>query len=398
MRQGDNMKLHHGATSALALATALMASQAGAIGLDRSNQDITAIFEEGNVLELSFGKVFPDISGADIRPAGSPVPNGDYDDVGDDFLNASTSVKMDFGNGFSGAVIIDQPFGADISYEGDPASTMLGGTMADLDSHAITAIGRYKFNENFSVHAGVRRETLEADIMLSGLAYGALNGYSVALDESSANGFLVGAAYEIPEIALRAALTYNSAVEHEFDTVESLPVALQAGFSLPAQVASTTTVETPESWNLDLQSGVAQDTLVFANIRYAAYEDTLVSPRIFSTATGGASLTNIDDNYQMQVGVGRRLSDMFAVQAAIGFEAEGDERTSPLDPTNGKRWVSLGGAYTMETVTISGGIRYTMLGDANPETTNPLTGRPEDRAVFNDNSAVAIGMSVAYRF
>ncbi|WPY95234.1 outer membrane protein transport protein [Limimaricola variabilis] len=392
------MKLHHGATSALALATALMASQAGAIGLDRSNQDITAIFEEGNVLELSFGKVFPDISGNDGEHAIVPTTDARYDSVGEDFTNLSGSVKFDVSPQVSMALIADQPFGADIAYSENPMSN-LGGTTAQLDSHAITAVGRYKFNDNFSVHAGVRRETLSADIALSGFAYGptfigtnrTLNGYSVTLDESSANGYLVGAAYEKPEIALRVALTYNSAIEHEFDTTERLVGNVVAA-------GGTTEVETPESWNLDAQTGVAADTLVFANIRYAAYEDTRVSPAVFAGATGGASLTNIDDNYQMQVGVGRKLSDMFAVQAAIGFEAEGDERISPLDPTNGKRWVSLGGAYTMETVTISGGIRYTMLGDANPETTNPLTGRPEDRAVFNDNSAVAIGMSVAYRF
>lgn len=391
MRQGDIMKLHYGATSALALATALMASGAGAVGLDRSNQDITAIFEEGNVLELSFGKVFPELSGKDVAVFGG----GKYDNVGEDFLNVSTSAKMDFGNGFSGAVIIDQPFGADIDY---PTTALaLGGTMAQLDGHTITAVGRYQFNENVSVHAGVRRQTLEGDITLSGAAYGPLNGYSVALEENDATGYLVGVAYEIPEIALRAALTYNSAIEHDFDTVESIPAALQAGLGLPAQVPSTTTVETPESWNLDLQTGIAPDTLAFANIRYAAYEDTLVSPQVFSAATGGASLTNIDDNYQVQVGVGRKFSDMFAAQVAVGFEPEGDERISPLDPTNGKRWISLGGAYNMETVTLSGGIRYTMLGDANPETRNP-DGSISDRAEFSDNSAVAIGMSVAYRF
>ncbi|MBB3710702.1 long-subunit fatty acid transport protein [Limimaricola variabilis] len=392
------MKLHHGATSALALATALMASQAGAIGLDRSNQDITAIFEEGNVVELSFGKVFPKISG---RDRGSPIET--YENVGEDFTNASASVKMDFSNGFSGALIIDQPFGADIAYGGNPETTGFGGTTAQLHSSAVTALGRYRFNDNFSVHAGVRRQTLEADIMLSGQAYGPLNGYSVALEESSANGYLIGAAYEVPEIALRAALTYNSAIEHDFETVETTTPPLQAppelgGGGFPAQLASTTSVETPESWNLDLQSGVAPDTLVFANIRYAAYEDTRVSPQAFKAATGGASLTNIDDNYQMQVGVGRRLSEMFAVQAAVGFEAEGDERISPLDPTNGKRWVSIGGAYNLDAVTISGGIRYTMLGDASPQVRNPTSGQLVPVADFNDNSAVAIGMSVAYRF
>ncbi|MCP1168334.1 outer membrane protein transport protein [Limimaricola litoreus] len=379
------MKLHFGATSAMALAAALTATGAGAIGLDRSNQDVTAIFEEGNVLELSFGKVFPELSGQDVALFGG----GEYDNVGEDFLNVSTSAKMDFGNGFSGAVIIDQPFGADIDY---PTTALaLGGTMAQLDGHTITAVGRYQFNENVSVHAGFRRQTLEGDITLLGAAYGSLSGYSVALGENDSTGYLIGAAYEIPEIALRAALTYNSAIEHDFDTTEAIGDTV-------VSADTTTTVETPESWNLDLQTGIAPDTLAFANIRYAAYEDTKVQPAFFAANTlPGTSLTNIDDNYQVQVGVGRKFSEMFAGQVAIGFEPEGDERISPLDPTNGKRWVSLGGAYDLGTVTLSGGIRYTMLGDANPETRNP-DGTISDRAVFNDNSAVAVGMSVAYRF
>ena len=385
MRQGDIMKLQFGATSALALASALLATGAGAVGLDRSNQDITAIFEEGNVLELSFGKVFPELSGKDVAVFGG----GEYDNVGEDFLNVSTSAKMDFGNGFSGAVIIDQPFGADIDYP--TTAIALGGTMAQLEGHTITAVGRYQFNENVSVHAGVRRQTLQGDITLSGAAYGPLSGYSVALEENDATGYLVGVAYEIPEIALRAALTYNSAIEHDFDTTEAISGTV-------VSTGTTTTVETPESWNLDLQTGIAPDTLAFATIRYAAYEDTKVQPAFFAANTlPGTSLTNIDDNYQVQVGVGRKFSDMFAAQVAVGFEPEGDDRISPLDPTDGKRWISLGGSYNMETVTLSGGIRYTMLGDANPETRNP-DGSISDRAEFSDNSAVAIGMSVAYRF
>ncbi len=380
MRQGDDMKLHLSATSAMALAAALTATGASAIGLDRSNQDVTAIFEEGNVAELSFGKVFVDLSGEDNAPAMDR-----YDDVGDDFTNAAASLKMDFGNGFSGALIIDQPFGADISYEGEPttpaAASVFNGTMAHLDSRAVTAVGRYRLNENVSFHAGLRREWLEADITLAGAGYAGLSGYRVELAEDGANGYLVGAAYEKPEIALRVALTYNSAIDHEFDTVETL-----SGNPLPP--SAPTEVQTPEAWNLDMQTGIAPDTLAFANIRYATYEDTRVSPEFFSDQTGGVSLTDIDDNYSIQVGIGRRFSDMFSGQAAIGFEPEGDERISPLDPTDGKRWVSLGGAYNMEAVTVSGGVRYTMLGDAEPR----------GAASFEDNSALAVGMSVAYRF
>ncbi len=386
------MKFTTGASTALATITILAASGAGAVGLDRSNQDVTAIFEAGNVIELGYGRAYPDLTGTDLL-------GNDYDNVGDDFTNASASLKMDLTPKFSFALIADQPFGADISYGGSPATTMLGGTMANLDSHAGTAVGRYKINENFSVHAGIRRETLEGSITLSGQAYGPLNGYSVDLDENSETGYLVGVAYEIPEIALRASLTYNSSMTHDFDSTETLngvpisalPVTANGGLD----GEGTTSVETPESWNLDFQTGVAPDTLVFVNLRYAEYSQTKVSPEFFALATGGMSLTDIEDNYSAQIGVGRRFSDAFAGQAAIGFEPEKDDLVSPLDPSNGKRWVSLGGAYTVnEVITVSGGVRYTLLGDAMPETGTP----DQPRATFDNNDAVAVGMSVAYRF
>ena len=57
---------------------------------------------------------------------------------------------------------------------------------------------------------------------LSGAAYGPISGYNVQLDQDWGVGFVVGAAYEIPDIAGRVSLTYNSKVEHQFDTVESV--------------------------------------------------------------------------------------------------------------------------------------------------------------------------------
>ena len=50
-------------------------------------------------------------------------------------------------------------------------------------------------------------------------------------------------------------------------------------------------------------------------------------------------------------------------------------------------------AYNVnEKFTVSGGVRYVWLGDAQPETADTA------RAEFTDNNAVAVGMSVAYRF
>lgn len=200
---------HFGATALALLAT----GPAFSLGLDRSGQDIGAIFEPGGYAELSFGMVNPSITGTDLL-------SNDTGNVGLDFTTASVSVKMDINEMFSAALILDQPFGAYVEYEGSPAATLLGGTAADLRSNAITAIGRYRINDNFSVHAGVRSVTMEADVTLSGLAYDGLNGYNVRLDDGHGTGWLAGVAYERPDIALRVALTYNSAIDTAFDTAE----------------------------------------------------------------------------------------------------------------------------------------------------------------------------------
>lgn len=366
-------------TTAAALA-AVSAAPAFALGLDRSNQDIGILFEEGGYAELSFGMVTPDLEGTDLLGNGTG-------NVGLDFNTLGFGVKMDATEQLSFALIIDEPFGANVEYEGSPAATLLGGTAAELNSTAFTAVGRYRINDNFSVHAGVRRVSMDADVTLSGLAYGALNGYNVALTNGEGTGWLAGVAYERPDIALRVALTYHSAIDTEFDAVESVG---------PATVASgTTTVTAPEAWNLDFQTGIAANTLLFGQIRHAVYSQTILSPDFFNGATGGASITDIEDGTSYSVGVGRRFTDEWAGQVSVGYEAASDDDlVSPLSPTNGQYSLSIGGSYTMDNVVISGGVRYTMLGDAFAETGTPDAARAE----FSDSSALAVGLSVGFRF
>lgn len=363
-----------------------------ALGLDRSGQDISAIFESGNYAQLSFGRVTADVSGTDNATGAT------YGDVANDYIQFGAAVKVDLNDQWSFALILDQPFGADVTYPSGATLPLLGATAARLDSQAMTAIARYRINDNFSIHAGVRRETLDAEITLGGLAYGGLNGYNVVLGDSSATGYVAGVAYERPEIALRVALTYNSAMTHDFPSTETLggvPIA-----ALPAAVTGgldgvgTTRVETPEAWNLNFQTGIAADTLLFGQIRHAKYSATLVSPEFFSLATGGGSLTDIDDGTSYSVGIGRRFTDAFSASVAVGYEAKGDRLVSPLAPTNGQYSVQLGGQYTIDNVILSAGVRYVWLGDAEPETGTPDVARAD----FTDNTALAIGGSIGFRF
>ncbi|MBQ2263126.1 MAG: outer membrane protein transport protein [Loktanella sp.] len=366
-------------TLTLGAALLLTTSMAHAVGLDRSAQNIGIIFQDGNYAELSFGYVMPDISGNDVALFGGR----DTGNVAEDYGIAGLGYKADINDQMSFALIIDEPYGADISYPVGQ-SIALGGTKATLDSTAITGLLRYKLNENVSFHGGVRAQSTSASVTLSGAAYGApfgttptgLSGYSVDFDRHTGFGYALGGAYEIPEIALRVALTYFSEIEHRFQTSDN------TGGITP------TTVTTPQAVNLDFQTGIAADTLLFGSIRWAEYSVVQVRPATLR----GTSLTNIEDGFGYTVGIGRRFNDTWSGNVSVGYEPEGDDLVSPLAPTNGNYSVGLGAQYTMDNVILSGGVRYIVPGDASPQTSNTA------RANFSDNSAVALGFKVAYTY
>ena len=186
---------------AASVATTLLASSAMASGLDRTGQPIGLIFEEGTYAEFSFATTSVDLTGTDV------MGPGNSGDVGERFNMLSGGFKTDITEELSLAVIYDQPWGVDVNYPVG-GSNFLGGT----DSNAITALLRYKLNDRFSVHGGLRYQEIDGDITLSGLGYGALSGYNVKVNRDGAFGWVAGVAYEIPDIALRFALTYQSEI------------------------------------------------------------------------------------------------------------------------------------------------------------------------------------------
>ena len=371
--------------AAAALAASAVSVQAG--GLDRSGQGIDVLFESGNVLELSFGFTEPSVDGTDLATTQS-IAN-----VADSFSTAALGLKYQINDALSVALIIDEPYGSDVTYPGSRFTTSLGETSAIVDSTAYTALARYKFNDNWSAHGGLRYQTISANVTLGGGAYGPLNGYNVNFASDGDVGYVIGAAYERPDIAMRIALTYNSETTHSLDTVET---------NVPffGTVRGVTEVVAPESLNLTFQTGIAQNTLLFGSVRYARYSDTIVSPtgfdRVVGATTSGDSLTDLEDSTDFEIGVGRRFNEKWSGSVAIGFESEGDDDlVSPLAPTNGSTYITLGAKYDFsESVSISGGIRYTDLGDARPETGTPDVARGN----FTGNSAVSAGFKISYKF
>lgn len=373
------MKRYLATSAALALA----AGGAMASGLDRTGQPIGIIFEEGAYVEFSAATTSVDLSGNDrtaLNPAGSASG-----DVGERFNMFGAGYKRDISEQLSFALIFDQPWGVDVNYPVG-GSALLGGTTAQADSNALTALLRYKFNERFSVHGGIRYQEIDGAINLAGGAYAlALNpftSYNVRVNKDGAFGWVAGVAYEIPEIALRAALTYSSEIEHDFDLNETFSGPATASFT------SSTKTKTPQSVNLDFQTGIAADTLLFAGVRWAEHSVTDLVP-----GTLGRDLIDLDDSFTYTLGVGRKFNENWSASLALIYaDVDGDQNVSPLAPTHGYEAIRLGVQYKQDQMTVSAGIRYTDLGDAVASPGgNPV-------ADFRDNKAVSFGVKVGYHF
>jgi long-subunit fatty acid transport protein len=335
---------------AASLAFALSTTTALAGGLDRSGQSIGFIFETGNVVELSYGSVSPSVSGSFMT-----LPSGD---IAPTYGIAALSMKSDLSDKLSLGLLMDEPYGAHVSYE--TAGYPLNTTNAKVNSSSITLMGRYKITDGISAHAGLR--SVSADGI-----YDPAGAYSSTYSKDSDMGYLVGVAYEKPEIALRVALTYASETEFALDgTMGDL------------------TARMPKSVNLDFQSGVAANTLVFGSVRWA---DWTAAHLTDSMAGVLADYTN--DVLTYSLGVGRKFSDSFSGALTLGYEKGTGELASNLSPTDGYMSVGLGGTYTKDNMKITAGVRYVDLGDATTETIG---------STFSGNSALALGLKVSFSF
>jgi long-subunit fatty acid transport protein len=294
------------------------------------------------------------------------------------YLTLGFAYKNELSDQLSIALIIDQPYGGNVDY---PTGTnyFAAGATAEVNSTAITGLVKYQVNDNTSVYGGLRYQTIKSEVEIPAQPY------TLETESTSGLGFVVGAAYEMPEIALRVALTYSSEIDHEQDTLENdvLP--------------TVTEFNSPQSINLDFQTGVAQDTLVFGSIRWAEWSSFAFTPAGYAGATSGSSLLSYDDDtITYNLGVGRRINDEFSAFASIGYEAATGGYSGNLGPTDGFTSIGLGGTYQIqENLKVTGGIRYVLVGDT--KVASPFD-PSADGAVFEDNTALGGGLQITYNF
>lgn len=349
-----------GAAAALLCSTAL--GHAG--GVERSIFNPGFLFADGNYVELSFGSVAPTVSGRFFVNSG---------DMADSYTVISGALKQQISDKFALGLMIDQPAGANVTYPSGTGYPFAGAT-AEITTTQVTGIGLYKFSDNFSAFAGLRASLAKGQVDNVPLPFAPFS-YDMQTERNVAYGYLVGAAYERPDIALRVSLTYVSDLTHGFSATDTLGPG--AGFD--------TTI--PQSWNLDFQTGVAADTLVFGSIRWRDWSEFDIVPRGLVPLS-----TNNRDTVTYTLGVGRKFTESLSGALSIGYEPPVGGAAGNLAPTDGFKSVTLAAIYTMPAgAKITVGATYGQIGDA-------YTNIGPARSSFTDNHYAGVGVKVGWNF
>lgn len=344
--------------AAVASLTAVGTVYAG--NLDRSVFSPSILFEDGTYTEVAYGFTDPSIettSGVDVANAFHTVKIGFKTD-----LTERLAVAFMFDN---------QPIGSDIDYENVLAAPLT----ATVDASVYRALAKYKATDNISVFGGVRYQTAGANANLSGIG---LTTYDFETEGDF--GYVVGAAYEIPSIALRVSAYFESKIEHTLTTT-----------STAFGNSGNTEAGSAPAYNIEFQTGIAPNTLLFGSFRHADWSQANI---FLATGTplGTIQLTNFDDINTYKLGVARKFTDRFSATFNLEYEPDNDQLASPFNPQDGLFGFSLGGKFTVGNgVDVSLGVKYTERGGTT--TTAPVSTQFGD-----DNNVTTLGIKLSKTF
>ncbi len=329
-----------------AAAVTISSSAAFAGGLDRSGQGNGFMFEKGTYSELGFAQITPSIKA---------TPNA-YGSIAGSYSIAGGAVKFDLNDKLSFGISVDQPYGADVFYN-------LLDTGAHLESQSMRVLARYKLANGLSLHGGIANTTVSGWF---NPAAGLPAGTRINIASASDLGAVLGGAWERPDIAARVAVTYFSATKH-------------------VDASSNSSFSAPQAVNLDFQTGIAADTLLFGAVRWTDLSNSVVK------VAGTSIVTYPQDQVSYQLGLGRKFSEAWSGAITVGYEAAQGGIAPALAPTDGSKSIGIGATYTKDKLKITFGYSRVMLGDAT------TSGLPLGNT-WTDNTASGLGVKVAFTF
>lgn len=347
-------------SAALLSSAAVGAAQAG--GLERGGYNVDLLFNSAPFAAEATGTyVMPqrkldnvvDTNPLDGTPAG---PSQGVKDT-ESYFSPRLGLKVGIGDQVDCLVDYSEPWGVHTN----PGANWAGANHnieTKVNSHSFGGTCSYKMQAGkgeFRVLGGVFYQQLKGfkeRLVTPATPFG--NGVGRLNLEGSGVGWRVGAAYEIPEIAFRASLVYNSRVKLDdvtgtLDLSRNPPIAPLLGQVTPVYGSA----EMPEVVELKLQSGIAPNWLAFGSVKWVNWsilqsipfcpESTRGSP---CTTTSNRA-TSLDllyrDGWTVSGGLGHKFNEQWSAAASLTWD----------------RGTSKGFGHQADSWTLGGGVAYT---------------------------------------
>ena len=387
---------------------AMSASMGHAGGWEASTLDTSLMYSEGSALNASTASL--SASHAATTYLKLDGTNGTNRSVLKNETRTSIAGKFDIG---SVAFGVNQFKSGSIQLAGG-AKTAVGWIPdADATLTSTSVMAKYGIGSYYDVLAGITMNSLGATEVST-----VLGTYNV--DAKTSTGYMLGAAYSVPVIALRVEAIYQPKSKISTNTsftetavptgIAAAPTyadgvafaALGANYgaaggvnAVQTEASFTSTLSRPETITLNFQSGVAEDTLVFGSVHQAKWSKS----QIFVDTVSAVSeiTTAFTDTTAYTIGVGRKLNDSFSVSASFkSEEGSGSTSTSLFTVSNGSTGISLGGSYTYDNLEMRAGYNYTRLGGVT--VSSLADGAGTVQAIYGSNSVSAVGASVTLKF
>ncbi|PKF31667.1 outer membrane protein transport protein [Acinetobacter sp. C26M] len=390
--------------------------------MDQSGQSIMPFLESGNYTEFGIVVVDPSVSGK-VRNRQDLVndpSNLNLGEVANSFQFYNFALKLKLNENINLGLLFDQPFGANVSYPLRSNNSFSDnqfsqkGTSVKVDTKNLSLILGLSPFKNFQIFGGPVYQEVKGDISLRGNAHTeAFNGYNASFKRDAEIGWLTGLSYEIPEIALKAAITYRSKIKYEM-------VVTEDNFNVPLDYVKNekTKLETPQSINLDFQTAITENALIYSNLRWVNWRNFETRPTQFGALSeilttqatagdykNGFSLDSYKkDQYSATFGLGYQIGDRWGIFSDVGVDLGTGNPTSSLGPINNSRSIGIGFKYNPKAnYFIAGGFKYFWFGDTTTQDGTyylPIDGikNVAEQADFKNNNAMAYALKIGYQF
>ena len=365
-----------------ALGLMLSGSLALAGGFELQTIDTSAMYENGGFASFSTAKLNSKLYG--VGANGQKVKTLKDQSFSNISLKADVgSVSLGFATYRSGAIQMSGDSDATFLVNPATSGSYAPSVNANVDTTALMA--RYPAGDNFSFLGGVKQNSLGSFNLTS--IYG-----SYDINSSTNTSYVFGAAYSIPEIALRAEVLFQPASKMTTSGTYTGSALVGVNGSVAA------TLKLPEMLTVNFQTGIAQDTLLTASIHNAKWGSSQVKADVTHAIAGPIAAAAVEsefkDTTKYSIGLGRKFSDNLSGSLSYSQEdGSGSTSTSSFSLSNGSKAISAGIKYSLENMDISFGISHTMFNDMTVKV-NALT----PNLSYKNNSATTMGFKISTRF